>query len=321
MGTLKLEDDTSRVNLEQVQYAHERISPIIRRSPLIWFEYEGVRVHLKLENMQITGAFKIRGALNKMMSLSEEERRNGVVTASAGNHGAGVAYSARHLNVSATVFVPKFTPKEKVSRLQQYGATVVQVGDTWDESNAQAVEFSKKHHVVYIHPFADPDVINGQGTIGIEMVEQCPKLDTVVAAVGGGGLIGGLSTTLKTLDPDIHVIGVEPDGAATLNESMELGKIKRLECVDTCAGSLAVQESDPLNFELVRLYTDELLTVSDKETLNTVKWLWEEYSIAVEPSAAVALAAVLNKKIKLTKGQNIGIVICGSGKDALNIEH
>jgi len=308
--------------LTDFENASSRIRSHIRQTPLI--EARGLfnnplpkgRLFLKLENFQPTGSFKIRGAMNTLSILNEEEKKRGLITASGGNHGLAVAYAAFMAKIPSLIFLPTTTPKQKIEKLNSWGATTRIVGAVWDESNEAALEEAKKTKMTYVHPFADPRVIQGQGTIALEVIKCVPELDTLVVAVGGGGLISGIAAAAKNLKPNIQVIGVEPVGAPTHFKSRAAGKVIKLDKIDTQAGTLAPKQTETLNFELIQKNVDDLILVDDMSMQRAAKWLWFEFGIAAELSGAASIAA-LSDKVFETKAGNVCSIICGSGTDGI----
>jgi len=274
-------------------------------------------LYLKLENMQVSGSFKARGAMNAALALDEDKRAVGLCTASGGNHGMGVINAARVLGVPVKIFLPTNTPKPKVEKLRKQGVDVALTGAVWDDANRAAMDHARESGMAYIHPFADPKVIAGQGTIALEMLEQQADLDTLVVAIGGGGLISGVATAAKLLRPSIRVIGVEPTGAPTLFESIKHNEVATLPSVNTAATSLAPRQSSALNVDLIGRNVDRIVLVSDDEMRDAARWLWRELGIAVELSAAAGIAAVLTDRLGVDNPGKIGIVICGTGSDGM----
>lgn len=303
--------------------AADRIRDSVRRTPSLEAvalksdPAPGTRLFLKLENLQPTGSFKVRGATNTVMSLSEEEKARGLITASGGNHGLGVAFGARMSGCPAVIYLPESTPPAKAAKVTDWGAEVIVRGAVWDDANQAALAHAEAEGMTYIHPFADPRVIAGQGTITLEMLADHPELDTLVVAIGGGGLIAGVSTAAKSLKPGIRVIGVEPVGAPTHHAAREAGHLVTLDKIETEAGTLAPRTSAEINFDLISKNVDELVLVSDPEMKKAAEWLWSETGIAAELSGAAALAALQSGAAAVQSGSAIGVVICGAGTDGL----
>ena len=307
------------VNLETVRAAAGRIAGNVRRTPVL--EASALReppspgpLFLKLECLQVTGSFKPRGALNKALGL---DAPGGLTTASGGNHGLGVAYAASVLGVRATVFLPRSTPEAKARKLRGWGAEVRRAGSVFDEANEAALAHAEAEGAAYVHPFADPAVVSGQGTVGLELLEDVPDADTVLVAVGGGGLIAGIATALKALRPGIRAIGVEPVGAPTLHDSLEAGALVTLEKIATEAGTLAPLRSAPLNLDLIAAGVDRIVLVDDEAMRQAARWLWFEAGVAAELSGAAALAAMTSGVYRPAPGERVVAVVCGAGADGL----
>lgn len=272
---------------------------------------------LKLECMQVSGSFKARGALNRLLSLPAEVAARGIITASGGNHGLAVAFAGRSLGVPTTVYLPKLTSMEKATRIERWGATVLRAGEVWDDAHAAAVEHARRDGLTYIHPFADPEVVAGQGTIALEILERAPNVDTLVVAIGGGGLIAGIAAAAKLLRPRLTVIGVEPTGAPTLHESLKANTVIELDAITTKAGTLAPRRSDPYTFEIIRSVVDDIVLVTDAEMYDAARFLLVNAGVGVELSGAAAVAAVLSGRLTSRIGSDPCLLVCGNGHDAL----
>ncbi len=300
--------------LSDIIKAQTRLKGIVKVTPLehtkSFSAMSGANVFMKLENMQSTGSFKVRGAYNKLSCMSEEELGKGVVCASAGNHAQGVAYAAHSKGVKATVFMPVFTPPLKVIATRAYGADVVLHGETFDDAFAAAMEFREQSGATFVHPFDDRYIIAGQGTIGLELFNQLDTIDDVLVPIGGGGMIAGIAIALKEMNPDIRIIGVEAAGAQSMKQSMKDGKPSTLKSLSTIADGIAVKTPGKLNFEATQKYVDELLVVNDAEIAHTAYLLLQRAKILTEPSGAAAMAAVLHKKTDL-KNRNVIPIISG----------
>ena len=275
-------------------------------------------VLLKLESLQVSGSFKARGALNKVLSLPPEVARRGLVTASGGNHGLAVAYAGRVLDVPTVVYLPNRTSATKAARIEGWGARVVRAGEVWDEAHAAACEHARRDALTYVHPFADEAVVAGQATIALEVLEQAPEVDLFVVAIGGGGLVSGVAAAAKLLRPDVRIIGVEPTGAPTLKESVSAGKVIELASIQTAAGTLAPRRSDALNLAIIRATVESIVLVSDDEMRDAARFLLSEIGIGAELSGAAALAAVLAGRVPLESARNPCVLVCGAGSDALS---
>ena len=265
---------------------------------------------LKLENLQSTGSFKVRGAYNKIFRLSEEEKKRPVVAASAGNHAQGVAYSSQELGLKSTIVMPAFTPPLKVLATRSYGAEVILTGNNFDEAYATSQQNCKENNATYIHPFDDPMIIAGQGTVGIELFHQISDVDIVIVPIGGGGLIGGVALALKTLNPNIKVIGVEAEGAASMFASTKENRVVGIPHVDTIADGIAVKTPGEITFELTQKYVDDIVTVNDAEIANATYLLLQRAKTLAEPSGAAAVAALIYKKYNFT-GKKVVPIISG----------
>jgi threonine dehydratase len=316
--------NASMVTLSDVQSAQTRIAPYIRQTPVLsalglqQSPCPEAQLQLKLENLQVTGAFKVRGALNTLLSLTPADLSRGVVTASGGNHGLAVAYAAWTAQVPAKIFLPANVPASKGKKLEQWGAEVVWHGDVWDDANHAALDLAERTGMAYIHPFADPMVIAGQGTLALELAVQAPAATTLVVAIGGGGLISGVAAAAKLINPAIRIIGVEPTGAPTLYESVKANGVVTLPTITTAANTLAPCQSTPLNLSLVQQYVDDIVLVTDDEMRDAARWLWFECGIAAELSGAAAMAAIAQRRFPIAEGDRLCALVCGAGTDGLD---
>jgi len=254
------------------------------------------QILMKLENLQTTGSFKVRGAFNKIFHLTEAEKKYPVVAASAGNHAQGVAFSATKLGLKSTIFMPTFTPPTKVSATRSYGADVILTGDSFDDAFAASQEYCQTHNANYIHPFNDPKIIAGQGVVGLEIFIQCPDVDTVIVPIGGGGLISGIAIAMKEMKPSIKIIGVEAENAASMLASVDKNEIVTLPTVSTIADGIAVKRPGDLTFKIIEEYVDDIVTVSDTEIAHAAYLMLQRGKLLVEPAGAVALAAAITRK-------------------------
>jgi threonine dehydratase len=270
----------------------------------------GTNILMKLENLQTTGSFKVRGAFNKIFHLTDEEKKCPVVAASAGNHAQGVAFSASKLGLKSTIFMPAFTPPTKANATRAYGADVTLTGDSFDDAFAASQEYCKTHNATYIHPFNDEKIIAGQGVVGLEIFHQCPDVDTVIVPIGGGGLISGISIAIKEMNPSIKIIGVEAENAASIFASHEKGEIVTLNSAPTIADGIAVKRPGDITFEIIEKYVDELITVSDTEIAHAAYLMLQRGKLLVEPSGAAALSAAITRKTKYM-GKNVVTVVSG----------
>ncbi len=306
-----------------IEAAAARIAGRVRRTPLIAAEPlakppGGLDLFLKLECLQITGSFKPRGATNCLLQLDPALVARGVITASGGNHGLGVAYAARQAGAPSIIYLPEGTPREKADKLDAWGAEVVIEGKVWNESNNLAMARAEEDGLAYLHAFADPRVIAGQGTVGLEILEDAPDLDHVIVAIGGGGLISGVATALKALKPDIRVSGVEPVGAPALKRSLEAGELVTLSEIATVAGTLAPARSEQINLDIIARNVDEIVLVDDEEMREAARWLWSELGIAAELSGAAAMAALLQGRVAVEPGARVCVLVCGAGRDGMD---
>jgi threonine dehydratase len=309
------------IQLADIEAAAMRIDQLVRKTPTMVLDtmsLDGdlsVNLVLKLECLQVTGSFKPRGAFNKV--LTSAARPMGLTTSSGGNHGIAVAYVGKTLGIPVEIPLPATVAPEKLELMRSLGARAEIVGPTFHVSNARAKEIADERGYMYIHPFADPDVIAGQGTCGLELSKSSPPLYAVVVAVGGGGFLGGIALALKCRQPSVRIIGVEPCGANALTRSLEAGRPIVLDKVETRAGTLAPPMTELINLELAQRYVDTMINLTDEEMLKGARWLWRNVSIAAELGGAAALAAVLAGNVKVSEDQNICCVVCGSGTAGL----
>ena len=306
--------------LEAFIKAKERLLKVLLETNLIYspiFSKEsGNEIYIKPENLQKTGSFKIRGAYNKIANLADEEKKRGVIASSAGNHAQGVAYGAKESGIKAVIVMPKSTPLIKVESTKQYGAEVVLYGDVYDDAFKKAKELEEKEGYVFVHPFDDEDVIYGQGTIALEILEELPETDIILVPIGGGGLISGIACAAKILKPEIKIIGVEPDGAASAYEAIKEDKVIELKEANTIADGTAVKKIGNTTFEYIKKYVDEIITVSDYELMEAFLLLVEKHKIIAENSGILSLAAL--KKLK-EKNKKVVSVVSGGNIDVLMI--
>ncbi|MBP3639870.1 MAG: threonine ammonia-lyase [Muribaculaceae bacterium] len=272
------------------------------------------QVFLKTENLQLTGSFKLRGAYYKISQLSDEEKARGVIACSAGNHAQGVALGAQRNGIKAIICLPAGAPISKVEATRSYGAEVCLVPGVYDDAYAKAVELQQQHGYTFVHPFDDPKVIAGQGTIGLEILEQLPDVDAVVVPIGGGGLISGVAFAIKTLRPEIKVYGVQSSGAPSMAASLQEGHIARLSEVSTIADGIAVKEPGVNTFEMCNKYVDEVVTVSDEEIAAAILALTEQQKLVAEGAGAVSVAAVMYNKVPV-KGKKVVCLVSGGNID------
>ena len=304
--------------LNEILAARERIRDFIWLTPCQpsadLSAMTGQQIYLKLDNLQRTGAFKERGALNKILRLSTKEKECGVIAASAGNHAQAVAYHATQRGIRAQIVMPLMTPLVKVSATRGFGAEVILHGANYDETYAEAVRRSESEGMTFLHPFDDIDVIHGQGTIGVELIEQVPDLETVVIPIGGGGLISGVAAALKEMNPAIRVIGVQTERLPSMLRACDAGHPVTLPAEATIADGIAVRRAGNLTLPLVQRYVDELVTVDEEEIANAILVLLEREKTLAEGAGAVALAALLNNKTTL-KQEKTAVLVCGGNID------
>lgn len=308
---MKLQDfTTAREHLQKVLLpTHLIYSPIFS-------EESGNQIYIKPENLQKTGAFKIRGAYNKINKLTEEEKKRGVIASSAGNHAQGVAYAARELGIKAVIVMPKTTPLIKVQSTKKYGAEVVLYGDVYDDAYQKAKELEAQEGYVFVHPFDDIDVLEGQGTIALEILEEMPDAEVIVVPIGGGGLISGIAAAAKMIKPEIKIIGVEPSGAASATEALKKNKVVTLPEANTIADGTAVKRIGDLTFNCIKQYVDEVVTVDDYELTEAFLLLAEKHKIIAENSGILPLAALKNLS---ERGKKVVPVVSGGNIDVLMI--
>lgn len=310
------------ISLDDIKAAAGRIAPHVRRTPTIEVSavsepVTATRLMLKLECLQATGSFKARGATNKLLSMPREAIVGGIVTASGGNHGLAVARAARLAGVAATVFVTESATAEKREKLRRWGADVKVLGAIWNETNEAALAFAAEQGAAYFHPFADPAVVAGQGTLGLELLDAVPELDTVLVAIGGGGLISGMAVALKALKPSIRIIGIEPVGSPTLKACLDAGRLVRLDAVTCRVATMSCGLTDQRVFETVRDHVDDIVLVSDDAMLEAARWLWFELGIAADLSGAAAIAALKSGAVAFEHGHTLGALVCGAGPDGI----
>ncbi|BCJ88471.1 threonine ammonia-lyase [Effusibacillus dendaii] len=306
------------LQLDDFQAARQKLSDIIHLTPLehshTYSKMTHNDIYLKMENLQRTGAFKIRGATNKILSLTEEERKRGVIAASAGNHAQGVAYAASRLGIPCTIVMPEGAPLTKVEATSSYGAKIVLHGANYDASYQYALQLQQANGMTFVHAFDDEAVIAGQGTISLEILEQLPDADIIVTPIGGGGLAAGVALAAKLVKPNIQVIGVEAEGAANMLTSLKSGRVETLDHVETIADGIQVKRPGDLPFELVRKYVDQVVTVGDEQIMKAMLLLMERSKLIVEGAGAVGLAAMLDSKIHCI-GKKIVVLLSGGNVD------
>ena len=302
------------LTLRDFAEARARIAPHIKRTPLLGSrqlsERTGYDVKLKAELFQRVGSYKIRGPLNKFALMPEEEKRRGVVCSSAGNHAQGVALAAQIHGIRAVVCMAENATPAKVAATRGYGAEVVLHGTIWDEANEKAKELVREQGLTYVHPFDDAQLIAGQGTLGLEIVQDWPAVDAIVVPIGGGGLISGVSMAAKSFNPAIKVIGVESSDGPAMRESLDAGALQTIDC-RTVIDGLRVRRVGELNFSVVQRYVDDIVTLPDREIFDAMLWTWERCKLVVEGAAAAPVAALLHGLVKLPEGSRVAAVLSG----------
>ena len=307
------------LTLQKFEKAAQRLKKVAHKTPLAYApvlsKKTGYQVYLKKENLQVTGSFKLRGAFNKIASLMETKSVKGVVAASAGNHAQGVALSAEHFNIEATIFMPESTPLNKVQGVESFGAKVVLKGTNYDEAYAYAIEYAKDNNLEFVHPFADEDVMAGQGTIFLEVFKEIDDFDAIVVPVGGGGLISGIAALAKELNPNIKVIGVAAAGAPAMANSYREKRVLNTQSVKTIADGIAVKNTSEVTLEYILKYVDELETVCDDEIASAILFLLERQKLLVEGAGAVGVAALMHSKLDLEPNSKVCVVLSGGNID------
>ena len=303
------------VGFQAILEASRKIRTFVARTPtyrsVAFSQRTDAEVYLKLECFQPVGVFKIRGAVNRICSLSESELKKGLVTASSGNHGLAVAYAANIYGAKAIVVVPENAVKEKIKAIESYGAEVVKHGKDYDEAYSMALKIQKEAGTTFVHPFDDPFVIAGQGTVGLELLEDVPDLNTIIVPIGGGDLISGISIAAKTLNPNTRIVGVQPEGAQAIYLSWKAGKIVEVDSVNTVADGLAARKPLDLSFRIIKRYVDDILLVTEREIGQAVLALLHEAHILAEPSGAASVAALLFK-YRPKPEEKVAVIVSGA---------
>ena len=306
------------ITLQTIQKAQQTLKNITYKTPLtyapILSEKFDCDIYLKKENFQLTGSFILRGAFNKIANLSDDKKDLGVVAASAGNHAQGVAFSASHFDINATIFMPETTPLTKVTGVKHFGATVILRGASYDEAYRYAKKFAKENDQTFIHPFADDEVMAGQGTIALEILEECEEIDYIVVPIGGGGLIAGIASVLKEVSPKTKIIGVVSSGADAMKQSFESKKVIDSVSVKTIADGIAVRDTTPKMLDLILDLVDDIIEVNDTEIANAILFLLERHKLVVEGAGAVGIAAIMHNKINI-KNKRVVLPISGGNID------
>jgi threonine dehydratase len=306
------------LTLNQILEARQAIRPFVHRTPLdpstTFSTLTGGTIYLKMENLQKTGSFKVRGAINKISKLSDEDKKKGVLAASAGNHAQGVAMAASRVGIPATIVMPESAPLAKVTATKGYGAKIILSGSVYDDAFQKAMEVQSETGATFIHAFNDLDVMAGQGTIGLEIFEDLPEVDTVLVPIGGGGLIAGIAVALKALKPNVRIIGVEAAGAPCMIQACQVGRPEPLEEASTLADGIAVKCAGDLPFSIVSRYVDSIVTVEEEEISEAILTLMERTKSIAEGAGAVTIAAALQRKVDLT-GQKAVLILSGGNID------
>lgn len=306
------------LTFSMIQEAKKTIGGVIRRTPLVECpaleEALGGSIYLKMENLQKTGSFKIRGAINKISSLTDEEKARGVIAASAGNHAQGVALGAKAQGIKATIAMPATAPMAKVAATRSYGAEVVLNGEVYDDAYAKACEIQKESGAVFLHPFDDEYVMAGQGTIGLEILEDVADLDVVVVPIGGGGILAGIAMAVKNIKPSIKVIGVQTDNVPSMREALKVGESIVVDATPTIADGIAVRKAGTKTFQVIKEYVDDVITVSESEIAKSILFLMEKSKVVAEGAGATAVAALLAGKVD-TENKKVCAIISGGNID------
>jgi threonine dehydratase len=306
------------ITLKDIQEAKNSLRNAVYKTSLVhnttFSEMAKSSVYLKMENLQKTGSFKLRGAFNKISRLPEKDRKNGVIASSAGNHAQGVAMAATSYGIKSTIVMPKHAPLSKIAATKSYGAEVILYGDVYDEAYEKAKEIQKQTGAVFVHPFNDPEVIAGQGTIGLEILEDLPDTDIIVVPVGGGGLISGIAIAAKSIKPSIKIIGVQAKNMPSMIESISQGHITTIEGMPTIADGIAVKTPGELTFNIIKHYVDDIITVDEDEIANAILLLMERAKVIAEGSGAVSVAAILNR-LEYIENKKVVALISGGNID------
>ena len=309
------------VGIADIEAARERIAPYVRRTPVTPFVHlkdpapTDAKVTLKLECLQVTGSFKARGAMNRLLGTPKAETRNGIVTASGGNHGLAVARTAYAAGVPAAIFVPTGVSPAKVVKMRAWNARVEIIGDEWSVSNAAALDYAKETGAIYFHPFADPLVVAGQGTLGLEMLDDMPDMDAVLIAIGGGGLVSGAATAIRAKRPGVKIIGVEPVGSPTLKACLDAGRLVALPEVTSKVPTMTCRMTDERIYETVRDTVDDIVLVTAEAMLEASRWLWFEMGFAADLSRSASLAALRQGVPALAGARHVCALVCGAGAE------
>lgn len=310
------------LTMEAIEQARVRVAPYTRHTPVLPLPPLRVRgdlppqLRLKLENTQVTGSFKARGVFNNLLQLDSAQRERGVIAASGGNHGLALAYGAWRLGIAATIYLPATASADRVARVNTWGARVIQHGTNWDDAHTRAMEHAATEGLAYIHPFDAVRTLEGQGTLGLELLDDLPELDCVLIAIGGGGLIAGMATAIKQHRPGVRVIGVEPVGAPAMLRSVEAGRLIALPSVQTIADTLSPRAVSERTLALTRRYVDEIVLVEDSQMVAAMRWLWTECNQLVEPAGAAVVAALQAGAVQVDRHTCPAALICGGNAAA-----
>jgi threonine dehydratase len=303
------------IPLDAIQSAADRILAFVPPTPLVKSYYYSAKfktnIYFKLELLNPTHSFKTRGATNAILSLSDEQRKNGVITASGGNHGLGVAYGASQLGIPAYIYLPTTTPKSKVEALEAFGAIITLTGDAWDEANQEALQKSEAEHIAYIHPFDNVDVMAGQATIGLEIMQQLPNVNAVIASIGGGGMIAGITSSIKALNPQTKVYGVETIGADSMAQSLQQGEIITLPAITSIANTLGAKSPGKRHFDIMKAHAEDVVTVTDAQAVASLWEMLNQEKLLVEPAMSCAMSALEHGKIPYQADDHIVVIVCG----------
>jgi threonine dehydratase len=309
--------------LETFRQARERIRPYIRHTPLLAPPLvQGdlpPHLRLKLENIQVGGSFKARGAFNNLLQLDPAQRERGVIAASGGNHGVALAYAAARLGMPAVIYLPAGASDDRVARIARWGAHVIRHGSAWDDAHNRALEHAAAEGLHYVHPFDAPHTLAGQGTLGLELLDDLPALDVALIAIGGGGLIGGMSAALKQARPGVRIVGVEPVGAPSMTRSLQAGRVEPLPDICTIATTLAPRAVSERTLALAQHYVDEVVLVDDAAMVAAMRWLWTECNQLVEPAGAAVIAALRGGLVDIRSAAHPLALICGGNAEAESV--
>ncbi len=306
--------------LDNIEAARLRVQAYVRHTPLLPAPGLTEAMHpellLKLENMQVSGSFKARGAFNHLLQLDQDQRRRGVIAASGGNHGLAVAYAGAQLGIPVTIYLPASASADRIARIRHYGADLRTHGRNWDDAHAQALIQAEQEQRYYIHPFDAERTLEGTGSLGLELLDDVPAMDTLLIAIGGGGLIAGMAGAIKQRQPAVRIIGVEPQGAASMLTSVHAGKVQALPSVQTIADTLSPRSVCERTLELTQHYVDEIVLVSDAAMIEAMRWLWRSTNQLVEPAGAAVIAALQSHIVDISAAKRPVALICGGNAAA-----